>query len=292
MLILVLSLAAIQPPQDTLIAAPFALDLGIAHSGISLGNSRRWNGVRVNLRDAGVARVNGASLTFWKARQDGNREARFTGVTFGLVGPEAGVLQGINVGVVGVLAYHDMTGLNIGGGALVSKGTLRGLSLAPFAVVSRGNVAGITVGGLGIASWGDLKGINVGGLGIYSVGRIAGITVAPLAIVGRDQILGLNASAITVSANGRVGGLTVAGLVVSSGEVVEGISVAGLWMEAPTLRGLSIAPYNRVRGDQHGIAIGILNHAHALHGLQLGVINHAGNNPGPLRWLPLLNFHH
>lgn len=300
-----------QAPQDTARApAPgsFALGIGLGHTGVSLGNSRRWNGIRVNFRDAGVDRVNGVLLTLWKARQGGNRDARYTGLSLGLVGPEGGRLRGINLGVIGVLAYRDMTGLNIGGGGLVSEGAVRGLSVgglgiyartgiqgataAPLAVVSRGNIAGVTVGGLGIVSGGDLKGLNIGGLGIYARGKVAGVSVAPLGIVGRDQILGLNLSAIAVSGRGRVGGLSVAGLVVSSAASVEGIAMAGYRVETPTLRGLSIAPYNRIRGDQHGITIGILNHARELHGLQLGLINHAGNNPGPLRWLPLLNFHH
>ena len=123
-----------------------------------------------------------------------------------------------------------------------------------------------------------------------SRGRIAGINLAPIGIVGREQVLGFNAS-LVVAGQGRVGGITVAGLTVSSGEVVEGVTLSGLRVDTRDLLGLSIAPLNRVRGEQRGITIGLLNSARILKGVQVGLLNHAANNPPALRWLPLINLH-
>jgi hypothetical protein len=58
------------------------------------------------------------------------------------------------------------------------------------------------------------------------------------------------------------------------------------------LRGGSIGAVNDVRGELHGVSIGIFNYARALHGFQLGLLNLAGNNHGLARLLPVLNVHH
>ena len=57
------------------------------------------------------------------------------------------------------------------------------------------------------------------------------------------------------------------------------------------LRGGAVAVYNRVRGEQHGITVGIYNRARSLHGLQLGVLNHVEDAHGIWRWMPVFNFH-
>ena len=54
---------------------------------------------------------------------------------------------------------------------------------------------------------------------------------------------------------------------------------------------MSVSAYNRVRGVQTGISIGLLNYARELHGFQVGLINIARNNASPFRVLPLLNAH-
>jgi hypothetical protein len=55
--------------------------------------------------------------------------------------------------------------------------------------------------------------------------------------------------------------------------------------------GLSVSAFNRIRGVQSGVAIGIVNYARELHGLQVGLVNIAGNNQGLARVLPLVNAH-
>jgi hypothetical protein len=46
-----------------------------------------------------------------------------------------------------------------------------------------------------------------------------------------------------------------------------------------------------VRGEQHGLTIGLFNYAESLDGVQVGLLNYAGNNRAGLRWLPIANAH-
>jgi hypothetical protein len=71
----------------------------------------------------------------------------------------------------------------------------------------------------------------------------------------------------------------------------EGFFVSALYTRTRYLTGVAVAPYNRVRALQVGLAIGVVNDATELHGVQLGVINIARNNRGWRRVLPLLNLH-
>src|SRR5262245_12654488 len=82
--------AASASPASPATESHFAANLGLLGTGLSLGNSARWTGVRLNFQDAGVTRLNGLSVTLWKAKQGGNQSARVNGIAVGLVGPEAG----------------------------------------------------------------------------------------------------------------------------------------------------------------------------------------------------------
>ena len=59
--------AAAQFPSapDTGRSGP-SLDIAISHVGISLGNSPRHTGFRLNWRDEAVRRVNGVNVTLWR----------------------------------------------------------------------------------------------------------------------------------------------------------------------------------------------------------------------------------
>jgi hypothetical protein len=58
---------------------------------------------------------------------------------------------------------------------------------------------------------------------------------------------------------------------------------------AGVLRGMSVAAFNDIRGEQRGLCIGLLNIANELHGLQVGVINIARNKTS-FSVLPLFNY--
>src|SRR5690349_15030955 len=61
------------PPQGG-----WSLDLGVAHSGLSIGDSPRWNGLRFNWADQYVEYVRGVNVTLWRPEQGTNEEARYT----------------------------------------------------------------------------------------------------------------------------------------------------------------------------------------------------------------------
>jgi hypothetical protein len=81
--------------------------------------------------------------------------------------------------------------------------------------------------------------------------------------------------------------------VVGSKDAAGLVLAPGLFNVEPEGRfgGISISAFNRIRGEQHGLAIGLVNYARELHGLQLGLVNIAANNPGWTRVLPLANAH-
>jgi hypothetical protein len=341
------------PPQDSRRSAGHhALNLGISGVGLSIGNSRRWAGLRINWQDNAVDRVDGINVTLWNAKHNEDMEVnglalgvagpvggRFNGVTIGLVGAVAergfngitlagigavsnGDMQWVNIsglGTVanrsmrgltlaglGVVANGEMQGINISGLGTVANGNLWGLNLGGLAVVGNGSVRGISAGGLAVVSNGDMTGIGVGGLAVVGNGAVRGISVGGLAVVSNGPVEGVHVGGLAVVANGRMTGLAVGGLAVVGDEGLVGVAVGGLHVEGRWIHGLAISPirtrtwemrgvsiagYNRMKGDQFGLAIGLYNYAKRLHGVQLGLINNARNNKGLLRVLPIINVH-
>jgi hypothetical protein len=146
------------------------LNIGPNHTGLSIGNSARWNGLRINFRDRGVQQLNGVNLSIWKAADETNRQARLHGLNVGIVGPEGGYLRGINLGL-GAVAEHEISGINLGIFGLVSQGSAYGLNVGGLGLVTEGKMVGLNVGGLGAVTEGDMQGINIGGLGTGRAGR-------------------------------------------------------------------------------------------------------------------------
>ncbi len=329
-----------------------ALNLGVDGVGLSIGNSRRWTGLRINFRDNAVERVNGFNFTIWDAKHNETMEMR--GLAFGIAGPVGGRFTGATIGVVGAVAEQGFRGLTLAGLGVVSNGDMRGISIAGLGVVSNGDMDGINISGLGtvadrsmrglnVAGLGvvanrDMLGINVSGLGTVADGRMTGINLGGLAVVGNGSLGGLSAGGLAVVSNGavdgvsagglavvgngRIRGITAAGLAVVTNGTMTGLSVAGLavvsneglrgvaiggvhvegrWIEGLAispirtrtwdLTGVSVAGYNRIKGEQHGLTIGLYNYASGLHGVQLGIINNARNNRGLFRVLPFINVH-
>src|SRR5262249_7902315 len=114
----------------------------------------------------------------------------------------------------------------------------------------------------------------LGGLAVVADGRMIGLAIGGLAVVGNDGITGVG-----------IGGAHV------EGRWIHGLAISPIRTRTWEMRGVSIAGYNRMKGDQFGLAIGVYNYAKRLHGVQLGLINNARNNKGLLRVLPLVNIH-
>ncbi|HMS04049.1 MAG TPA: hypothetical protein PKE51_13790, partial [Gemmatimonadaceae bacterium] len=123
-----------------------SLDLGVNGVGLSIGDSRRWRGVRLNLRDSRLERVEGVNLTVLAPR--GRRDGEFGG--------------------------GDITGLALG--VPVTGGReVRGLQLAIGGVGASGDVVGIGVNGLGVGAGGTIGGGQVAGLGLGAGGDVRGL---------------------------------------------------------------------------------------------------------------------
>jgi len=92
-------------------------------------------------------------------------------------------------------------------------------------------------------------------------------------------------------------GAGAAGLVAAlaaGGQDVAGIAVAPAYFqveEGGRFTGLTVSAFNRIRGEQRGLAIGIVNYAAVLRGVQIGLVNWADDNPSGLKILPIANAH-
>jgi hypothetical protein len=240
-----------------------SLDLGIANTGLSIGNSPRWTGLRINWADRDVERVNGVNLTLWKppaVRDDqgnsssANPDFTMNGVALGLVAPVAARFNGVAAGLGGVIAHEAVNGIALGGIGVVSEGTLNGIVIGGLGVVAERGMSGIHLGGLGLVSEGRMRGINLAGLGTVSDGAMIGINAAGLGLVSEGDMSGVNLGGLGVVADGDLIGVTIAGLGAVSQGGMRGINVGGLALvaEGPVewvnIGGLAVVSSGGVRG--------------------------------------------
>ena len=80
-------------------------------------------------------------------------------------------------------------------------------------------------------------------------------------------------------------------MAVVADQELRGLAIAGYSVDSHRIAGLSVSPYNHVRGPQYGLAIGVYNSTDELHGVQIGLINRAKDNRAPFKILPILNLH-
>jgi hypothetical protein len=80
----------------------------------------------------------------------------------------------------------------------------------------------------------------------------------------------------------------------AGGETVQGVVIAPAYFHVPekgTFTGVSVSAFNRILGEQRGLAIGLVNYASRLRGVQIGLVNWAADNPDGLKVLPVANAH-
>jgi hypothetical protein len=254
--------------------------LGIGSTGIGLGNTRRLNGIRLNLRDRWVEEVNGINLTMWKAKR--NPHLTVNGLALGLVGPEASRIRGIGIGPI--VSTNGFSGVGIGLFALASDhGDVSGIGLAGLAVASdHGNVTGINIAGLAVASdHGNVTGINAGGLAVATDhGNLTGINAAGLAIASdHGDVRGINVAGLVVATDhGAISGLNASGLVIATdhGDIF-GINATGLVLatDGGRIRGINVSGGIIAADDGRisGLAVaggGILTEQGSINGIAIG----------------------
>ncbi|HYL21100.1 MAG TPA: hypothetical protein VEU74_05025 [Gemmatimonadales bacterium] len=301
-------------------AGHFHIGLTIHGYGLDFGNARRITGIRVNVQDAELDRVNGINVTLWKPREPlsgtvnglqvgllpGSRqvsgiaigiggvvtEGRARWVTIGGLGAVSnGAIEGIGIGGLGLVADGPMRGIGIGGLGAVSNRDIHGIVVGGLGTVANEDIRGIAVAGLGTVANRDIIGIAFGGLGTVANRDVTGAGLAGLALVANGSITGVGIGGLAVVANERLTGLGIGGLAVVADREIRGLAFAGYSVDSHQLEGVSVSAYNRIRGPQRGLAIGLYNSALELHGVQIGVLNRAKNNRAPFKILPLLNVH-
>ena len=282
-----------------------SLDLAVNNYGVSFGNSKNFNGLRINFSDREVEKINGVNVTFWRAKN--NMEAVVNGVSLGLLRPEAAYLNGIQIGGLGVGAAKGIKGISAGIIGARSGDSISGITLGGLGSYSIKNITGITIGGLGAIAIGNINGITISGLGTIATENITGITISGIGTAAGGNITGLTLALLGAGANGNITGVTFGGLGVGRASKIKGITIGGFETSAHdiigvalslanvrvydngSLTGFSASAFNLIKGRQTGVSLGIFNYAYKLNGIQVGLLNYVRENPKYLRILPVIN---
>ena len=248
-----------------------SLNMPTRKYGLSIGNSREFNGLRINFRDREVGRINGINLTLWRASQ--NKHAKVNGVAIGLIAPEAGYLRGVSIGGLAVAADKEISGLAVAFAAAGSGGRIRGITLAGIAAGAGESVQGITIAGIGAGSGGNLNGLTLAGIGVGSSGNISGITIAGIGAGSNGNIYGItiagigagsgkNVTGVTIGgigagASGDITGITIGGIGAGCGGKLTGVTIGGIAAAASDIKGFTVSGVGVGGGSIQGVALSL-----------------------------------
>ncbi|MCK7461955.1 MAG: hypothetical protein MZU84_07805 [Sphingobacterium sp.] len=179
------------------------------------------------------------------------------GISTGII-PTCGTMNGINSGLLRVVAMKEMNGLSLSVLNLSSKGNINGMSFSGL-ITQCDVLSGFAVSGLAAAGTGGINGLAIGGVTVSS---------------DRSDINGVAAT---------LG-------VLYCGNDFNGLGISGIYLRSENFRGVSIAAYSDSY-KMFGLSVALFNRTRELHGMQLGLLNYAGNNRKGLRYLPLVNMH-
>lgn len=269
-----------------------SLDVAIQGNGLSIGDSRRVNGVRLNFRDRNLERINGINITLWQphspARGKINGVAiglpltggqHIRGVGIGAAGISAeNTLSGIMIGGLGIGAGEDVTGIGIGGLGAGTGGNIKGIMVGGLGVGAGENATGIMVGGLGAGAGGEIKGILVGGLGIGAGEKLQGIGIGGLGAGSGGDVLGIFIGGIGVGAGENLTGLAIGGVGVGAGGALRGIGIGGIAVGASKVHGILVSGLAAGGGEVNGISVApayfTIDEAGSFSGISLSAFNH------------------
>jgi hypothetical protein len=226
-----------------------------------------------------------------------------TGLNVGGLGIGTGQdLRGVTIGGLGAGAGGDVVGVNFGGLGIGAGGDLKGFSFGGLGVGGGGNVAGINLAGVGLGAGENLTGFSFALGGIGAGEKVTGITIAGLGIGAGKELKGITGALVGVGSP-KVTGLAVALAV--GGLDVKGVMIAPAYFrvgggkntndagevseEEGMVTGLTVSAFNQIKGEQRGVAFGVVNYTKRIKGFQLGLINIVKENPKGLRVLPIFN---
>lgn len=253
-------------------------NLAVKHTGIGFGNSKKFNGIRLNYRDRDLQWVNGINATIWtpyNMEQQGGGSGNVYGVALGVpltgvrnvrgiaLGVGVGAVEsmyGLNVGVLGagagrnvggianigglgLGAGHNVSGLlNVGGLGLGAGHNLTGINIGGLAAGAGNKVRGINIGGLAVGAGEEVTGINVAGVAVGSGKTVRGVNFGGLAVGAGKNLYGVSASVIAVASGNKTAGINVAGVTVAAGSKVYGLNFAGVAIGAgDEIKGVNVA---------------------------------------------------
>lgn len=256
--------------------------------GLPLAAAKRLRGIGLGVGVGADEALDGIGVGVLGIGSGGALRGVFIG---GLGAGTGGDVLGIGLGGLGIGAGRDVYGIMLGGLGGGAGRDVTGIAAGGLGVGAGRNVTGIVFGGLGAGAGGDVTGIAIGGLGVGAGGRIRGLVVGGLGAGAGEEIDGVALAIVGVGAP-RIRGVT-ASLAAGGADVTGLVAAPAYFMidEGGTFRGVSISAFNRIRGEQRGLVIGIVNYAESLHGVQVGLVNWAGNNPSGLKLLPIANAH-
>lgn len=241
----------------TLIAAPVgaqSLDLTVNDVGISIGDSRRVVGLRMNFRDRRMEEVIGINATMWMPYEENQGIVR--GLALGLPGTGARSIRGAAAALVGVGVHDDFRGIGVGGIGLGVGEDMRGIAAGGIGVGVGQDVRGAAIGGIGSGIGGNMSGLGIGGIGLGIGGNARGLLIGGIGAGVGGDMEGISIAGIGMGAGGRVRGLTVTGIGLGAGGDVTGIQIAGVGIGAGgTLKYLSIAGAGIGASAIEGIAV-------------------------------------
>lgn len=284
--------------------------------GISFGNSLKFTGIRINLIEKDIERINGVDIAVWGTKDTGRQTGTVNGLSIGLpmaAGTEyrngisigiAGIsakkdLNGINLGLIGAGSGNNVNGINLGGLGIGAGNDLKGISFGALGAGAGGDIRGLTLGGLGAGAGGDVKGITIGGLGAGAGGNITGFMFGGLGVGSGGDVTGITIGGLGAGAGGNLTGLSIAGLGLGCGNTIKGLSFAIGAVGAPEIKGFQVAlviggenvtginlspAYFRITGEEavmKGISVSAFNHIKGYQkGVVIGIINHADEAKG------------
>jgi hypothetical protein len=240
-----------------------SINIPVKKYGISFGNSSEFTGIRINLADKDIKRINGLNVTFWARKlkywsdNAQMQKSIVNGISTGII-PTCGTMNGINTGLLRLVAMKEMNGLSLSVLNLYSKGNINGLSVSGL-ITQCDILSGLVVSGIAAAGTGGINGLAIGGVAVSS---------------DRSDINGVAAT---------LG-------IIYCGNDFNGVAISGIYLKSEMFRGVSIAAYSDSY-KMFGLSVALFNRTRELHGMQLGLLNYAGNNRKGLRYLPLINMH-
>ena len=209
------------------------LNIPAANWGLSFGNSTRFTGIRFNIIDKDIDKINGINFSVWGNKDSERQTGTVNGISIGLPTVMGTAdRNGINLGIIGVGAKNNIRGINIGLLGAGAGNNAVGINFGALGAGAGNNLMGLNVGGLGVGAGGDMAGINIGGLGAGAGGSVKGISVGVLGVGAGESLVGFNVGGLGVGAGEDMKGINVGGLGVGAGENLWGLNIGGLGVGA------------------------------------------------------------